>query len=852
MKRSKYFIIPIALITILSLVAPLANGRGNSASASGNPPPAVAYATRTDTTVALRDMPQIPPMPEVLGQIFQTRPPKHLPNREGSAGSSGPDPVLQESIPSTSAPSTGVNFEGINNVDGVLPPDTNGAIGLNYYVQIVNLSFAVYDRSGNLNYGPVNTNTLWQGFGGPCETTNDGDPVVLYDHLANRWLMSQFALPNFPRGPFYQCVAVSQSSNPLGAWYRYEFTISSNKLNDYPKFGVWSDGYYMSINQFKCNFVTCNWAGAGAVAFERDQMLQGGSARMVYFDLYSVDSNLGGMLPSDLDGPAPAAGTPNYFAQIDDNAWGYSPDQIQIWGFHVDWNNPSSSTFTFDKALPTAAFDSNMCNYARNCIPQPGSRTPKVDALSDRLMYRLQYRDFGTYQTLVTNHTVDVNGNDRAGVRWYELRDNGSGWDIFQQGTFSPDSANRWMGSIAMNGIGDIGLGYSVSSSSVYPSIHATGRLDGDTLGQMTQGEIVLQTGSGYQQHTSGRWGDYSMMSVDPVDDCTFWYTQEYYQVVGNAPWQTRIAAFKLRDCSTSGDNPPSVTITNPADGSTVSSSLSVTADASDDIGVTQVEFLVDGTSIGVDTSAPYSASWDTTTVSDGSHTLSAVATDSIGQTGSDSVSVTVANNTDSPPSVTITNPADGSTVSSSLSVTANASDDTGVTQVEFFVDSASIGVDATAPYSTTWDTTSVSDGAHTLSAVATDDIGQTGSDSVSVTVANNTGSPTSVHIGDLDGTSTNQGRTWTAMVTITVHDNTEALVSGATVYGSWSNGASGSTSCTTDSTGQCDVTLSGVTKRTGSVDFSVTNVTSSLAYNPADNHDPDGDSNGTTITVNK
>jgi hypothetical protein len=267
---------------------------------------------------------------------------------------------------------------------------------------------------------------------------------------------------------------------------------------------------------------------------------------------------------------------------------------------------------------------------------------------------------------------------------------------------------------------------------------------------------------------------------------------------------------------------------------------------------VTQVEFLVDGTSIGVDTSAPYSASWDTTPVSDGSHTLSAVATDSIGQTGSDSVSVTVANNTDSPPSVTITNPADGSTVSSSLSVTANASDDTGVTQVEFFVDSASIGVDATAPYSTTWDTTSVSDGAHTLSAVATDDIGQTGSDSVSVTVANNTGSPTSVHIGDLDGTSTNQGRTWTAMVTITVHDNTEALVSGATVYGSWSNGASGSTSCTTDSTGQCDVTLSGVTKRTGSVDFSVTNVTSSLAYNPADNHDPDGDSNGTTITVNK
>lgn len=544
MVRKRYF-----FSVILSIAGVIWTQSTAPAQGQNSPRPVVREATRTDTTAPLRHMPELPPTPAILGQIFE-RPRKLLPNREGSiAPLAATDPVLQAPVAEPGAPTTGPDFEGVGNVNGVLPPDTVGDIGPSHYVQMVNLSFAIYNRSGNKLYGPVNTNTLWQGFGGPCESTNDGDPIVLYDHLADRWMMSQFALPSFPRGPFYQCIAVSQAGDPLGAWHRYEFLISQSKLNDYPKFGVWPDGYYMSINQYKCRFISCSWAGQGVVAFERDKMLNGQQAQMVYFDLETVDSNLGGMLPSDLDGPAPPAGAPNYFAQVDDHAWGYSPDQLQIWDFHVDWSNPGSSTFTKWGNLGTAAFDSNMCSYSRNCVPQSGTSV-KVDALSDRLMFRLQYRNFGAHQTLMVNHTVDVNGSDRAGIRWYELRKSGAGWSIHQQGTFSPDSTHRWMGSIAMNSMGDAGLGYSISSTSVFPSIRATGRLSEDSLGQMTQGEISIVNGSGHQTHSSGRWGDYSSMSVDPADDCTFWYTQEYYAVSGSAPWRTRIGSFKLRDCA--------------------------------------------------------------------------------------------------------------------------------------------------------------------------------------------------------------------------------------------------------------------------------------------------------------
>lgn len=512
--------------------------------------PVVITALKNDETPPLKTMPVIKPTQSKpdpdLNELRLIGSRANGPKAKPPANAPLIDPALQSSdaITSLSIPSPLQNFDGVTNVNGVLPPDTNGDVGPNNYVQWVNLSFAIYSKTGTLLYGPAAGNTLWAGFGAPCQTSNDGDPIVQYDHLADRWMMSQFALPNYPSGPFYQCIAISQTGDPTGAWYRYAFQISATKMNDYPHLGVWPDGYYMSINQFVGN----TWAGAGAVAFERSKMLLGQPAQAVYFDLYSVDPNMGGMLPSDLDGQAPPAGTPNYFMEADDNAFGFPQDQLNMWQFSVNWTTPSASTFTQVSTMATAAFDSDMCAGSRNCIAQQGT-TRKLDAISDRLMYRLQYRNFGGYQTIVLNHTVDVNSADHAGIRWYELRNSGGGWSIYQQGTFSPDATQRWMGSAAMDANGNIAIGYSASSSTMYPAIRYTGRLAGDTLGTMSQGEGTLFAGTGAQTHSASRWGDYSMLAVDPVDGCTFWYTNEYVQTTGSAPWRTRIGSFQLPGC---------------------------------------------------------------------------------------------------------------------------------------------------------------------------------------------------------------------------------------------------------------------------------------------------------------
>jgi hypothetical protein len=540
----------IPALAVVGQPSSVSGGAAAQAGAAGSAP-VVLTDSRHDASPPLRAMPLLPAEP-IMGQAIAPGP---LPGRPGlSPEAHEQDPLLQ-ALPGLAAlPSPRLNFNGLDNGDGLLPPDPNGdigydpATGVKYYVQMVNVSFAVWDVTGAPTriYGPARNNTLWQGFGGPCEATNNGDPIVLFDPLAYRWLMSQFSLPKNSIDPYYQCIAISQTPDPRGIWYRYQFKISDTKMNDYAKFGVWTDGYYMSINQFNRGI---SWAGAGAIVFERNQLLQGQTARMIYFDLYSVDSNLGGLLPADLDGSPPPAGAPNPFVAVDDDGRGRPLDQLEIWNFHTDWVTPNNSTFNKVAALATAPFDSHMCGDSRSCIPQPGT-TVGVDAIADRLMYRLQYRNLGTYQTLVANHTVDVNGADRAGVRWYELRKPGSNWSIYQQGTYAPGADYRWMGSMAMNGSGDIALGYSVSSSSVYPSVRYTGRLAGDPLDQMTLGEGALVAGSGSQTHSASRWGDYSMMAVDPADDCTFWYTQEYYDFTSPASWRTRIGAFQLADCT--------------------------------------------------------------------------------------------------------------------------------------------------------------------------------------------------------------------------------------------------------------------------------------------------------------
>jgi hypothetical protein len=471
-------------------------------------------------------------------------------------------------------PSFDNDFAGLGNDAGVLPPDTNGDVGPDHYMQWINLQFAIYDKDGNELIGSTPGNALFDGLGGPCETQNDGDPIVQYDHLSDRWMASQFAL--FAEDGFHQCIAVSTSGDPTSTWNQYDFLISATKINDYGKFGVWPDAYYMSINQFDAN--TFGWAGQGAVAFERDAMLDGLPAQMVYFDLFSVDPLFGGQQPSDLDGLPPPEGTPNVFVESDDDASGWDTDRLSMWEFHVDWDDPSNSTFGVDGEpnghLDTDPFESDICGFARDCIPQPGT-SQGLDAISDRLMYRLQYRNFGDHASLVVNQTVDADGSDHAGIRWYELRDSGSGWGIEQQGTYAPDSDHRWMGSAAMDASGDIAVGFSVSSSDTFPSIRAAGRLVTDPAGELSQGESEMIAGTGSQTHPAARWGDYSMLAVDPVDQCTYWYTQEYLTTTSPADWQTRIGHFKFPSCTLGPTGTLEGTVTNadtsdPIEGATV------------------------------------------------------------------------------------------------------------------------------------------------------------------------------------------------------------------------------------------------------------------------------------------
>ena len=543
---------------ILAAVPSLAQSQGPGSRVSSKLIPRVSPAVHFDLSPPLREMPRIPPPWSIKERGEAEVPNRTLPKAQAARAQkrAGADPVFQ-SWPGTgpSMPAPANNWEGLGNSNGVLPPDTQGDVGLDHYVQWVNLSLAIWDKSGTLVYGPVDGNTLWQAFGGPADGSNDGDPVVLYDRLANRWLISQFALPNYPSGPFYQYIAISQTPDPTGAWYRYAFKVSDTKMNDYPKLGVWPDGYYMSVNQFNS---AGRWAGAGVFVFDRAKMLAGDpSARFITFDLFSVDQRYGGMLPAQVVGPTPPpAGAPCPFAEADDDVWGWPYDQLSLWEFHADWSDPSSSTFGLsgdpNAVLQTAPFDAELCGY-NLCIPQQGV-TSALDTISDRLMYRLDYLNFGDHQTLATCHTVDADGTDHAGIRWYELRNAGAGWGIYQQGTYAPDSEHRWMGSLGMDKAGDMALGYSVSGADLYPSIRYAGRLPGDPLGELSQAEQSLIEGSGAQTHSSGRWGDYSTMSLDPVDDCSFWYTQEYYTAAGQATstagWQTRVGAFKFSSCT--------------------------------------------------------------------------------------------------------------------------------------------------------------------------------------------------------------------------------------------------------------------------------------------------------------
>jgi hypothetical protein len=467
----------------------------------------------------------------------------------------------------TSIPAPLLTFEGLSNQDNfnaygfrVNPPDPDGDVGPNHYVEMINLVLGVYDKMGNLLLGPIPIGAVWDGFAVEDCTDPSGDPIVLYDQLVDRWLLSQFTT----RGPiYYNCVAISETGDPTGAYYRYAFS-SGEYFPDYPKYGVWTDSYLLTSRDFG---PTVEY-GISVYALEKNKMIAGNPrARAVQFFLDSEVVPLSligdGLLPADIDGtrrPIDRVAAPIVGTQDDDHPYGATFDALNIFELWVQWRARPEAWLTLAAQLPVAEFDSVFpCTpTSRDCLPQPGitNRAQYLDILSyrQRPTWRLAYRNFGKYEAMVTNQSVEASPG-MAGVLWYEIRRTNGVYSVHQQGTFAPDDGvHRWMGSIAMDWQGNMGLGYSVVNGvDVYPGIRYTGRLSGDPLGAMTLGEGVIANGTGVQLTTNSRWGDYTSMNVDPTDDCTFWYVNEYYTLEGQtsslAGWQTRIGSFRLPGC---------------------------------------------------------------------------------------------------------------------------------------------------------------------------------------------------------------------------------------------------------------------------------------------------------------
>lgn len=458
-------------------------------------------------------------------------------------GGSSADGALQNTtFTSSGTIAPGLNFEGVGagfpgfTVNSA-PPDTNGAVGATQYVQWVNESFAVFDKAtGATLSGPVQGNQLFQALGTshPCAVNNDGDPIAQYDKANNRWVLTQFSVTNGSTSGYYQCVAVSKTSDATGAYSVYAY--KEPNFNDYPKVGVYSGNYFITYNIFNGN----TFAGARVCAYDGNAMRGGTAAAEQCFQL---STSYAALLPADVDGTiAPPSGSSEYFVNFGANV-------LRTWRMHVDFTTSANTTFSGPYSTTVANF-SEACSGG-TCIPQPNTRQ-QLDSLADRLMYRLAYRHFTDgHESLFVNHSVNP-GAAVAGDRWYELRPTTGGTTgvaVYQQSTYAPaDGLNRWLGSIAADKNGNIALGYSTSSSTAYPSIHYVYRTPGDPLNRIGS-EQTLFTGTGAQQSTLSRWGDYSAMTVDPVDDCTFWFTTEYLTTNGTFNWHTRIGNFKVAGC---------------------------------------------------------------------------------------------------------------------------------------------------------------------------------------------------------------------------------------------------------------------------------------------------------------
>lgn len=477
------------------------------------------------------------------------------------------DQVLQKEAASLVAATPGASFSGISS-PGYVPSDSNLAVGPDDIVEVVNVQFAVYGKNGSVLAGPTNIQSLFAPLGGVCASTF-GDPIVLYDRAADRWLLSYIG-SNSAETIASECVAVSKTNDPTGAYYLYGYSFGAN-LNDYPKLSTWAtatnSAYLATYNIFE-SFVL--FTGAKICAFDRTKMLAGDSSAAQICK--QTPSSEFGYLPADMDGPSPPVdGTPGIFISWYNN----NPGQLYLRKLKVNF---AAGTATLSSPTVISVANSTLaCSDGGQCVPQSGT-TQTLDSLGDRLMYRFAIRHFSDHDRAVVNHAVNSAGH--VAVRWYELYDPAGSVTVNQQGTFAPDSTYRWMASLAEDQAGDIGLAYSASSSAIHPAIRFTGRVPTDAAGTMESESTIIQGTASQTGAYAYRWGDYTAMQVDPSDDCTFWYVDQYQKVTGEFDWSTNISSFAFSSCSgtpsfTVAASPASVSITQ---GSNATTSITVNA----------------------------------------------------------------------------------------------------------------------------------------------------------------------------------------------------------------------------------------------------------------------------------
>ena len=579
----------VALFVLGALIVSVAFTATSHAERSGN-----GASGQTDALVAQDINPRAEALAPIKPKVFhgdlrklpkikitrkEERPEPQEPEDEPMAQVGLLDAIIQRSAPAAPAPAPSSSFMGLDfqNWGNGWPPDTNGDVGPNHFIQSVNTSIGIYRKSDGTRLAAFTFDQFFAqaATGTPCDNSNQGDPVVLYDALADRWFITDFAWSNYASGAMYQCMAVSQTSDPVsGGWYFYAWqTHAGGQIADYPKLGVWPDGIYMSANMF-------NTTGSGAFvspkvwAFNRLEMEAGQTAHAVSFTVpKSGNITYFSFLPSNLrdNGNLPPAGAPNYFVQI------YGTTIARVFKFHADYVTPASSTFTNTANLTLSSFGAGPGSV-------PEKQGNNLDTLSYRLMMQNQYQNLNGTESLWLTHTIAGSTSTTAAVRWYQLGiTSGNVTAVSQQSTWAPDAKNRFMPSLSVDKDGNMALGYTVSDATMFPSLRYAGRLKTDTASTLGQSETSLIEGTGFQcctfsdGSTNTRYGDYATMTTDP-DGCTFWFTSEYFDTapttLATDNWKTRIGSFKYSQCTPRTMGTLQGTVTNASTGNPVAGAL--------------------------------------------------------------------------------------------------------------------------------------------------------------------------------------------------------------------------------------------------------------------------------------